>query len=339
MAVSLRSRRARLGVDRRFVKIYIATFIGYMSNGYSVTMVYPFLSATTKFFLPDTDTASINTYAGFIVAAFFAGRILGSYIWGALADHFGRKPVIAVSISLMAACTLALAFSVNYEMVVVFRALLGLSNGVLVVIRAVISESSTDANQTFGFSMLTCSWLLSAVAGPLLSGLTADPITQYNLTLSDGAVKSFLTRFPYSPPYLLNSLVCAVGAAAMIFLLPETLVKKSKQKQVLSIVDPGLHSQMQELTPVNGVDESSIANGAPNATDNVPSQEEHSVKDEEDSGDQSHLMAETTNGHPHASNHFQWDSETCVTKMKSVVARAAADVRLWLGRHEVSFVE
>ena len=79
--------------------------------------------------------------------------------------------------------------------------------------------------------------------------------------------------------------------------------RKSKQKQVLSIVDPGLHSQMQELTPVNGVDESSIANGAPNGTDNVPSQEEHSVKDEEDSGDQSHLMAETTNGHPHASNH------------------------------------
>ena len=47
----------------------------------------------------------------------------------------------------------------------------------------------------------------------------------FSFDLSDGAVKSFLTRFPYSPPYLLNSLVCAVGAAAMIFLLPETLVK------------------------------------------------------------------------------------------------------------------
>lgn len=56
--------------------------------------------------------------------------------------------------------------------------------GVFVVTRAVISESSSNRNQTFGFSVLTCSWLLSAMVAPLLSGLSADPITQYNLTLS-----------------------------------------------------------------------------------------------------------------------------------------------------------
>lgn len=33
-----------------------------MSNGYSVTMVYPFLSATTKFFLPNEDTATISEF-------------------------------------------------------------------------------------------------------------------------------------------------------------------------------------------------------------------------------------------------------------------------------------
>ena len=56
--------------------------------------------------------------------------------------------------------------------------------GVIVVLRAVISESSTNTNQAFGFSVLTFSWMSAAMMAPLFSGLSADPIGQYNLTLS-----------------------------------------------------------------------------------------------------------------------------------------------------------
>ena len=52
------------------------------------------------------------------------------------------------------------------------------------VLRAVISESSTNTNQAFGFSVLSFSWMTAAVFAPLFSGLSADPIGQYNLTLS-----------------------------------------------------------------------------------------------------------------------------------------------------------
>ena len=58
------------------------------------------------------------------------------------------------------------------------------SKGILVVVRAVISESSSDSNQAFGLSILTFSWLLAVVMSSALSGVTADPIGQYNLTLS-----------------------------------------------------------------------------------------------------------------------------------------------------------
>ena len=55
--------------------------------------------------------------------------------------------------------------------------------GILVTVRAVISESSNDANQAFGFSIITFSWLLAVVVSSAVSGVTADPIGQYNLTL------------------------------------------------------------------------------------------------------------------------------------------------------------
>ncbi|KAL5479638.1 hypothetical protein EMCRGX_G023187 [Ephydatia muelleri] len=197
-------------------------------------MLYPFLSAMTKFFLPGIDTALVNRYAGVIVGAFFMGRIFGRqgglFLWGSLADHFGRKPILIVSATLMAICSFILAFSVSYVMTVAFRVVLGFCSGVFVVSRAVISESSSNANHTFGFSVLTCSWLLSAVIAPLFSGLSADPITQYNLTLPDGTLKLFLTNFPYSPPFLLNTLVCIAGVLAVIFLLPETLDKVKKRR-------------------------------------------------------------------------------------------------------------
>ena len=41
----------------------------------------------------------------------------------------------------------------------------------------------------------------------------------------DGTLKTYLTTFPYSLPFILNMLVCIAGALAVIFILPETLPK------------------------------------------------------------------------------------------------------------------
>lgn len=63
------------------------------------------------------------------VSNFRANFLLFSYIWGSLADACGRKPVLVANCVFMAVSALLLAFSVNYTMAVVFRFILGLSNG------------------------------------------------------------------------------------------------------------------------------------------------------------------------------------------------------------------
>ena len=50
--------------------------------------------------------------------------------------------------------------------------------------KAIISESSNDSNQALGMSILMCSFGFGLVIGPAVSGAVADPIGQYNLTIS-----------------------------------------------------------------------------------------------------------------------------------------------------------
>eukprot|EP00731_Ephydatia_muelleri_P025369 Em0017g452a len=219
-----------------------------LSNAYNVLMLYPFLPFMTKFFLPGKDTAALSNYAGIVVASYFGGRIMGSYIWGSLADIVGRKTVLAANCLMMSGTLLITAFSINYGMVVALRCILGLCNGVIVVLRAVISESSTNTNQAFGFSVLSFSWMTAAVFAPLFSGLSADPIGQYNLTLSNGTLKTYLTTFPYALPFILNMLVCIAGALAVIFVLPETLHKVSSVGPVRELESDAQDISPQEMT-------------------------------------------------------------------------------------------
>ena len=45
-------------------------------------------------------------------------------------------------------------------------------------------EASDDRNQAFGLSVLGAAWGCGLIIGPALSGALADPIGQYNLTIT-----------------------------------------------------------------------------------------------------------------------------------------------------------
>ena len=54
-----------------------------------------------------------------------------SYVWGSIADRKGRKPVIIVSVVLVGLTSAIFGFSVSYEMAIITRFLVGLTNGEL----------------------------------------------------------------------------------------------------------------------------------------------------------------------------------------------------------------
>lgn len=157
-------------------------------------------------------------------------------------------------------------FSVNFAMAIIARFFIGFFNGkhnpnhysmYLVHIcsagtvstsKAVLSEVSDDSNQAFGLTILGTAWGIGYIIGPAISGVLADPIGQYNLTITstfsrttttltclffrlfpwllDSFLHAYFSQFPYSIPSIVNFFLFIITLVATFF-LPETLgVKK-----------------------------------------------------------------------------------------------------------------
>lgn len=41
----------------------------------------------------------VSTYTAFMAAAFFLGSIVGSVLWGWIADQIGRKPAVIITLT------------------------------------------------------------------------------------------------------------------------------------------------------------------------------------------------------------------------------------------------
>ena len=63
-------------------------------------------------------------------------------------------------------------------------------SGMISSCKAAISEVSDDSNQALGITIVGAAWGIGYIVGPAVSGAIADPIGQYNLTITS---KSNLT--------------------------------------------------------------------------------------------------------------------------------------------------
>ena len=61
-----------------------------------------------------------------------------------------------------------------------------------------VSEVSDDRFQAFGVSIVGAAWSLGFIIGPAVSGAIADPIGQYNLTISSKSSVYFTQFLPSS---------------------------------------------------------------------------------------------------------------------------------------------
>ena len=124
-------------------------------------------------------------------------------MWGAIADSKGRKVVLITSGVLSGLSSGAFGLSTSYPMAIATRFLLGLFNGefmhsinfpvyifyiyVLGIVgtsKAVLSESSDDSSHAVSMAIITSAISTGVVLGPAVASVMADPVGQYNLTIS-----------------------------------------------------------------------------------------------------------------------------------------------------------
>ena len=89
--------------------------------------------------------------------------------------------------------------------------------GVVGTAKAVIAESSTDKTQALGMSLIMGAFSLGLVIGPAVSGALADPIGQYNLTIS-GTCMHVCTRALAMPASSLFPFATCVAAHVQLYM-------------------------------------------------------------------------------------------------------------------------
>src|ERR1700677_4343474 len=103
--------------------IVAASFLGWMLDAFDFFLVVFVLRRIAADF--GTDVKSV-TYAIFLTLAM---RPVGAFLFGRLADHFGRRPALMASVLLYSLMEFLSAFAPSLPVFLVLRALYGIAMG------------------------------------------------------------------------------------------------------------------------------------------------------------------------------------------------------------------
>lgn len=151
-----------------------------------------------------TETFSLNMVeSGFLLTAMFIGLTVFSVAGGVLADRFGKKRVLTVSLAILAGSLLAISFSTSFTMACILMVLVGGGAGILESMSNALLNEIGQEKGNFHVNMVQAVFGLGAFAGPFLAGaLGASWQTIYIALAVLAAVAAILlgsTRLPKLP--------------------------------------------------------------------------------------------------------------------------------------------
>jgi MFS family permease len=124
------------------------------------------------------------TRLGLMMSAFTAPSIVGIPLAGAIADRYGRKPVLLASLVLFGAGGSALALTTNYTVVLALRAVQGVGySGIIPVVIASIGDVYAGAEETAAHGLRFSSSALSQAVFPAGAGALAALSWRYPFLL------------------------------------------------------------------------------------------------------------------------------------------------------------
>ncbi|EKM55532.1 uncharacterized protein PHACADRAFT_256226 [Phanerochaete carnosa HHB-10118-sp] len=190
------------------------------------TQIFPYVNEMIDHLHLTEDPSKTGLYSGIVESSFAIAQLLTIYQWARLSDKIGRKPVILIGISGIAAGTLMMGLSNTFWGVIFARSLAGFFSGNSAVVQSVIGEITDHTNQAVAFPIYGLCWPLGAIIGPLLGGTFSNPATKW-----PGLFDTELFRnFPYLLPSLLAASIAFCGAVFGFFALEETLPSKRRRR-------------------------------------------------------------------------------------------------------------
>lgn len=196
--------------------LFVTVFIDMLGVGILIP-VFPLLFAPHSLYriTPATwSTAANYIMAGWLLAIYPLCQFLCAPLLGQLADRYGRRRILALSILGTSLSYMAFAYAImqrNLWLMFLSRALDGVSGGNIGVAQTVIGDVSEAQHSAKNFGLIGVALGLGFILGPFIGG-----------KLSDGNLSAW---FNPTTPFIFAGLLSAINFIVILLLLPETLVK------------------------------------------------------------------------------------------------------------------
>ncbi|KUO94819.1 MFS transporter [Ferroacidibacillus organovorans] len=150
----------------------------------SYSMVIPFLPL---FLVKLGIHQNIGLWSGIVFSSSFLAGALISPVWGALADRYGRRPMLIRSGIALTVLYAAMAFVKTPVELLLIRVLMGLLSGYIPSATALIGSTTPKASVGFALASLSTATATGSILGPLFGGILSHAFSYQNTFLIAGA--------------------------------------------------------------------------------------------------------------------------------------------------------
>ncbi|MDP9808848.1 DHA1 family tetracycline resistance protein-like MFS transporter [Rhizobium tibeticum] len=179
-----------------------------------IGLIFPILPSLLQ---EVTHAEDVAPYIGTMTALYAVMQFIFAPVLGALSDRLGRRPVLLISLGGAAINYLFLAFAPNLWMLLLGRAIAGLTSANISVASAYITDISPEDKRARRFGLFNAMFGIGFIIGPVLGGALGDD----------------WLRLPFIAAALLN----ACNLLLAFFILSETRTP-SREKIDLSALNP-----------------------------------------------------------------------------------------------------
>ncbi len=181
--------------------------VGWLLDAFEVNIVGSVLGVIQTVFHLSASQAS------WVVSIWLIGIMFGAFVFGYLADRFGRKRLFIATLVLYSVCTLITAFSPNYAFLMVFRFLTAIGVGAeYTAINSAISEFIPPTNRGRINALVMNFWPLGAMIAALVNLFFINLLTVevgWRVGFGVGAIAALFVvwmrrSLPESPRWLLT---------------------------------------------------------------------------------------------------------------------------------------
>lgn len=190
---------ARLDIPPRMNKRLAVILSVITLDSVGIGLIFPILPSLLK---EVTGSSDVSVMYGVILALYAFMQFVFSPVLGAMSDRFGRRPVLLASIAGATIDYLFMTFSPVFSVLLIGRAIAGLTSANIAVATAYISDITEESERAQRFGWMSACFGIGFIIGPILGG-----------TLGEVWLRS---------PFLAAAILNGANLALVYFVLPES---------------------------------------------------------------------------------------------------------------------